>query len=138
MPLETSMQDKGVHSPTVRMNFLLVLTLVRVNMEEQVEDVKTFLRLIPIIVVGRTLAGAISVTSNFRDKLTELYTDLDVSESDLASSNTLTKCFQTASLTHTIYYNTNCITRTPSLPDVSQVLLTVRKFTETNDRNNWS
>ena len=54
--------------------------------------------------MGGTLACAISVTSNFRDKLIELYTDLDVSELDLASSNTLTKCFQTARLTHTIYY----------------------------------
>ena len=71
---------------------------------EQVEDVKTFLRLIPIIVVGGTLAGAISVTSNFRDKLTELYTDSEVSESNLTNSNTLTKCFQKASFTHTIYY----------------------------------
>ena len=34
MPLETSTQDTEVPSPTVKMSFLLVLTSVRVNMED--------------------------------------------------------------------------------------------------------
>ena len=61
MPSETSTQDKEVPLLTMKMSFLLVLILVRVNMEdhsqltEQVEDVKTFLRLLVITAVARAI-----------------------------------------------------------------------------------
>ena len=42
---------------------------------EQVEDVKTFLRFIPIIIVGGVLAGSIFTSNNIRDKLYNQFRD---------------------------------------------------------------
>ena len=70
---------------------------------EQVEDVKTFLRLILLIAVGGMMAGAISVTSSFRDKLVELVTNTDINESDMTSPSAIAKCFRQVSLIHTIF-----------------------------------
>ena len=72
---------------------------------EQVEDVKTFLRLLPIVAVGGTLAGTIFVTSSFKDKLVEVYTNLvATSEPDgMTSRSAIAKCFHRSSFTNTIY-----------------------------------
>ena len=69
MSSKTSNHNTEVHSHTVKMSFLLVLTLVRVNnyggpfTTEQVKDVKTFLRLIPMAIVGGVLVGELFMTN---------------------------------------------------------------------------
>ena len=70
---------------------------------EQVEDVKTFLRLILLIAVGGIMAGRISMTSSFRDKLVELVTNADINESDVTSPSAVAKWFRQAGFNHTIY-----------------------------------
>ena len=76
---------------------------------EQVEDVKTVLRLIPIITIGGSLAGGITATNFFRNKLYDLLTnfhtgklfDLEYGDS---TNNQLSKCYTEASYTHTAHY----------------------------------
>jgi hypothetical protein len=60
-----------------------------------VEDVKTFLRFIPLAIVGGALAGSILKSDTIRYKL---FNDISITESNIA------KCYFEASFTHTIYY----------------------------------
>ena len=73
---------------------------------EQVEDVKTCLRLMSIAIVGGALAGSVTISSYLRDKVSDTFTTLDEIHRDQESnSNTLlTKCYYEASFTHTLYY----------------------------------
>ena len=69
---------------------------------EQVEDVKTFLRLLPVAIVGGALGGSIIISNTIRDKLYKQFTDL--TESVVTSNEFLTKCYREASYTHTVYF----------------------------------
>ena len=60
------------------------------------EDVKTFLRFIPLIIVGGALASSVVTSDIIRYKL---LSDISISE-----SNGISKCYFEASFTHTIYY----------------------------------
>ena len=70
---------------------------------EQVEDVKTCLRLIPIAIVGGTLAGSVTIASYVRNRLSTTFTTLDEVHLD-DESGSKTKCYSEASFTHTAYY----------------------------------
>jgi peptide/histidine transporter 3/4 len=71
---------------------------------EQVEDVKTFLRLIPMGVVGGALAGGLYTTNVFRDKLMNLTTS-EAIEFGSSISVSLKECFIQSSFGHTVYYS---------------------------------
>ena len=70
---------------------------------EQVEDVKTCLRLIPISIVGGALAGSMTIASYLRDRLSNTFTTLDEIHTDHEPVSK-TKCYYEASFTHTTYY----------------------------------
>ena len=63
---------------------------------EQVEDVKTFLRFIPLVIVGGALAGSILTSNTIRYKLLN---DISISE-----SNNIVECYSEASYTHAISF----------------------------------
>ena len=105
---------------------------------EQVEDVKTFLRLIPMAVIGGALAGVILVSGYFRNQLNKMFVEYSDSEIDLALEQTsVINCYGQASFTHTkyssamllillheillypIFYRTWCFSRVESLHKVS-------------------
>ena len=71
---------------------------------EQVEDVKTFFRFIPIAIVAGVLAGSILTSDTIRDKLHNQIEsgprDTGISESTRFHA---AKCYFKASFTHTIY-----------------------------------
>ena len=74
---------------------------------EQVEDVKTFLRLTPMALIGGVLAGGLFTTDYLRDKVYEVIADFDNLEA-LQMSNTkikLTECYHKATISHTVYYS---------------------------------
>lgn len=76
---------------------------------EQIEDVKTVLRLIPIITIGGSVASVIIAGNYFRDKLCDLLTNFHIGESFALEyvsnrSDQLSKCYIEASYTHTAYY----------------------------------
>jgi peptide/histidine transporter 3/4 len=71
---------------------------------EQVEDVKTFLRLIPMAVVGGALAGGFFTTNVFRNKLVNLITSETI-EFGNSISATLKECYIHSIFSHTIYYS---------------------------------
>ena len=74
---------------------------------EQVEDVKTFLRLIPMALIGGVLAGGLFTTNYLRDKVYEVIADFDKLET-LKTSNAkikLTECYHRATISHTVYYS---------------------------------
>ena len=74
---------------------------------EQVEDVKTCLRLIPFAIVGGALAGSLLISGYLRNKVTNTLTVLDETHLDAefsGSKTMLTKCYYEASFTHTTYY----------------------------------
>jgi peptide/histidine transporter 3/4 len=72
---------------------------------EQVEDVKTCLRLIPIAIVGGALAGSLIISAYLRNKVNKTLTLLDKTRlDDESGSKTLTKCYHEASFTHIMYY----------------------------------
>ena len=74
---------------------------------EQVEDVKTFLRLIPVALTGGVLASCYFITNYLRDKVYEVIADFDKLET-LQTSNAkikLTECYLNASFSHTIHYS---------------------------------
>ena len=70
---------------------------------EQVEDVKTCLRLVPIAIVGGALAGSVTIASYLRDRISDTFTTFDENYSD-SEPGSLTKCYYEASFTHTAYY----------------------------------
>ena len=72
---------------------------------EQVEDVKTCLRLIPIAVVGGALAGSVTIASYLRDRISNTFTKFN--EDDGFGSKT--KCYYEASFTHTAYYGASLL-----------------------------
>ena len=75
---------------------------------EQVEDVKTVLRLIPMVLVGGSLAGGIIVANAFRDNVLNLVTEFSGSvglESVTRSKELLEECYIEGSYTHTGYYS---------------------------------
>ena len=69
---------------------------------EQVEDVKTFLRFLPVAIVAGALGGSIIAGNTIRDKIQLQITD--VTESAVHSSKYLTKCYHEAGVTHTTYF----------------------------------
>ena len=73
---------------------------------EQVEDVKTCLRLIPIAIVGGVLAGSLLISGYLRSKVANMLTTLDETHPDDESGSKimLNKCYYEASFTHTMYY----------------------------------
>jgi hypothetical protein len=71
---------------------------------EQVEDVKTCLRLIPIAIVGGALAGSLIISAYLRNKLNNTLTLLDETHLDAESGSKTTKCYHEASFTHIILY----------------------------------
>ena len=74
---------------------------------EQVEDVKTCLRLIPIAIAGGALAGSMLISGYLRNKVTNMFTTVDETHLDAESGSKtmLTKCYYyEASFTHTMYF----------------------------------
>ena len=68
---------------------------------EQVEDVKTFLRLIPMAIVGGALAGGLFTTNYLRDKMNDV-----IKVANFSSANTSNReCYLEASFSHTINYS---------------------------------
>ena len=65
---------------------------------EQVEDVKTFLRVLPVTIVGGAFFGVNIASGYLRDRLTETFRDSEV------NSVLMKKFYSEASFTHTIYY----------------------------------
>ena len=76
---------------------------------EQVEDVKTFLRVLPLATVGGALIGSVIASDYLRNKLNEMFLKHGDSESEVdlnASKMSIIKCSHSeASFTHTIYYS---------------------------------
>ena len=71
---------------------------------EQVEDVKTFFRFIPLAIVTGVLAGSILTNNTIRDKLYHQFTrDIGINE---ITRSYVAKCYFEASFTHTIYLGT--------------------------------
>ena len=64
---------------------------------EQVEDVKTFLRFIPLVIVGGVLAGSIFTSDTIRD---ELYNQFR----DASNESQVSKCYFEASFDHSTTY----------------------------------
>ena len=74
---------------------------------EQVEDVKTFLRLIPMAIVGGALTGGMFATNYFRNSLINLITATsEATEFGRSISVSLKECYFQTSFSHTIYYST--------------------------------
>ena len=72
---------------------------------EQVEDVKTFFRFIPIAIVAGVLAGSILTSDTIRDKLYLQFTSLrDIGINESITRSHIAKCYFEASFTHTIYF----------------------------------
>ena len=71
---------------------------------EQVEDVKTFLRLIPMAIAGGALAGALFTTNYFRDELMRLITS-ESTEACSSISVSLKECYIQSSTNHMTYYS---------------------------------
>ena len=69
---------------------------------EQVEDVKTFFRFLPVAMVAGALGGSVLTSGTIRDKMYKQFTD--ISELAFNSDEYLTKCYYEASFTHTVYY----------------------------------
>ena len=74
---------------------------------EQVEDVKTVLRLIPLVIVGGAVAGGVVISNYFRGQLSDQFTKYGKSfDPDYVSSSKelLKECYYEASYTHVFYY----------------------------------
>ena len=69
---------------------------------EQVEDVKTFFRFLPVAMVAGILCGSVLISNAIRDRMYKQFTH--ISESAINSDEYLTKCSYEASFTHTAYY----------------------------------
>ena len=75
---------------------------------EQVEDVKTVLRHIPLVIVGGAVAGGFAISNVFRVELSDQFTKYgESSDLDYVSSSKelLKECYYEASYTHTFYYS---------------------------------
>ena len=70
---------------------------------EQVEDVKTFLRVLPVTVVGGALIGGVIASNYLRNKLSEML--LNHGEAESNSKLSITECYREAGFTHTLYYS---------------------------------
>ena len=69
---------------------------------EQVEDVKTFLRVLPVTIVGGALIGGVLASNYLRNTLSE--TLLKNGEAEFSNPSD-SECYREASFTHTIYYS---------------------------------
>ena len=75
---------------------------------EQVEDVKTMFRLIPMVLFGGAMAGGIVIANYLRNRLLDLVSIFGRSselESDSISNTMFKECYSEASYTHTLYYS---------------------------------
>ena len=74
---------------------------------EQVEDVKTVLRHIPLVIMGGAIAGGVVISNFFRNELSDQFTKYGASDLDYVSSSKelLKECYYEASYTHTFYYS---------------------------------
>ena len=71
---------------------------------EQVEDVKTFLRFIPLTIVAGVLGGSIITSNTIRDRLYHQFTrDIGI---DVSTRSYVANCYVEASFTRTIYLGT--------------------------------
>ena len=70
---------------------------------EQVEDVKTFLRVLPVAVVGGALIGGVIASNYLRDKLSEMLSNHGEAVSN--SKLSVIECYREANFTHTLYYS---------------------------------
>ena len=69
---------------------------------EQVEDVKTFFRFLPVAIAVGVLGGSVIASDTVRNKIYGQLTD--ISELVVDSSKYLGKCYYEASFTHTVCY----------------------------------
>ena len=77
MQSKTSSQDVGVLSHTLKMTFPLVLTLASANMEDHSQQSrlkmsKTFLRLLPVILLGCSLVGSLLTVNQLSNKINQI------------------------------------------------------------------
>ena len=70
---------------------------------EQVEDVKTFLRVLPVAVVGGALIGGVIASNYLRNKLSEMLSNHGEAVSN--SKLSVIECYREVSFTHTFYYS---------------------------------
>ena len=70
---------------------------------EQVEDVKIFLRLIPMAIVGGVLAGGLFTTNYLRNKMNDIIKITNFSSANTCISKFNRECYLKASFSHTIY-----------------------------------
>jgi peptide/histidine transporter 3/4 len=75
---------------------------------EQVEDVKTCLRLIPMAIVGGALAGSMIIASYLRNRISSTFTMFDGVHLD-SEPGSKTKCYYEASFTYTPYYGASLL-----------------------------
>ena len=71
---------------------------------EQVEDVKTFFRFIPLAIVAGVLAGSILTSNTICDKLYLQFTSLRDIGTNESTRYDVAKCYFEASFTHAIYF----------------------------------
>ena len=80
---------------------------------EQVEDVKTFLRILPFFIVVGVLMSEVILVNYFRDQLSKLFAPFSESDNEYAISSEskalLSKCYSEASFTHTIYFSSTVL-----------------------------
>ena len=69
---------------------------------EQVEDVKTFLRVLPVTIVGGALFGILLSSKYLQKKLKEMFVTFGDSETHIDSMG---KCYSEVIVTHSINYN---------------------------------
>ena len=69
---------------------------------EQVEDVKTFFRFLPVAMVAGMLCESVLTSNVIRDSMYKQFTE--ISQSAMHLDDYLTKCSYEASFTHTTYY----------------------------------
>ena len=72
---------------------------------EQVEDVKTFLRVLPVAVVGGALVGGIVASNYLRNKLSEMLLKHGEADLNYSSKISVIECYREASFTQSIYYS---------------------------------
>ena len=81
---------------------------------EQVEDVKTMLRIIPLLIIAGAFSGGMIVASNYRDKFVDLVSNkillsnkitLQSRDESRYSKRTLSECYTEASYTNIYVYN---------------------------------
>ena len=78
---------------------------------EQVEDVKTMLRIIPLLIIGGAFSGGLAVAGNYRNKFVDIVSKKIVVSNKITllqsiySKQTLSECYTEASYTDIYGYN---------------------------------